>query len=577
MLRGRLQRIRHGHAWVESLMTTGSKPVLVLGAGINGCAIARELLLNDVAVWLVDKSDLACGATAGSSRLIHGGLRYLEYGEFDLVKESLAERSRLLRLAPQFVHPLKLWIPSSTRFGGLLSAAGRFFGWDWWPFPAPKSGRGVSLIRAGLSLYDAYARDPLVPRHQVCGVAASQAPPFDQRRYRWLCSYFDGQVTFPERLVLALLEDARQLAVEKGLEFRVLTHQEATLRGDSVELRPTHSAACDTPNSLHPAAIVNATGAWVDEALQRLKVDSRRLMGGTKGSHLFTFNRALRNALAGQGIYAEAEDGRPIFVTPLANTVLIGTTDVPITGSPESAVTTDRERDYLLESVNAMLPAARLTPADVAFHTSAVRPLPYVPASSPGAVTRRHALVMHDNTPVPLFSVVGGKLTTMRALAELTTDTVLKQLSLPVVATTRERAIPGGDDYPPDHAALDAAYDRIAQRLGLSCASVAAVWQLCGTRTASILAVSPSTELLPGTDLPVSFVQWSIRHEFATSLTDLVERRLMLLYHQRLTKACLERLADLLTAAGHLAPGDQPHAVTAEVARLAAHYGKHVV
>jgi glycerol-3-phosphate dehydrogenase len=558
-------------------MATGSKPVLVLGAGVNGCAIARELLLNGIAVWLVDKSDLACGATAGSSRLIHGGLRYLEYAEFDLVKESLAERSRLLRLAPQFVHPLKLWIPSSTRFGGLLSAPGRFFGWNWWPFPAPKSGRGVSLIRAGLSLYDAYARDPLVPRHEVCNVATPQSPPFDQSRYRWLCSYYDGQVTFPERLVLAHLEDARQLALEKGLDFRLLTHHEATLHRDVVELRPTQRGTTDAPSELRPAAIVNATGAWVDEALERLHVDSRRLMGGTKGSHLFTFNRALRDALAGQGIYAEAEDGRPIFITPLANTVLIGTTDVPITGTPDSAVTTDHERDYLLESVNAMLPAARLTPDDVDFHTSAVRPLPYVPASSPGAITRRHALVKHDNTAVPLFSVVGGKLTTMRALAELMTGTVLKQLSLPVVATTRERVIPGGDDYPRDNAALVGAHDRIAQRFGLSRASVAAVWQLCGTRTASILEVSPSTELLPGTDLPVSFAQWSIRHEFATTLADLVERRLMLLYHQRLTKACLERLAELLTADGHLPPGDQQSAVAAEVERLAAHYGKHVV
>ncbi len=257
--------------------------------------------------------------------------------------------------------------------------------------------------------------------------------------------------------------------------------------------------------------------------------------------------------------------------------MLIGTTDVPITGSPDSAVTTDRERDYLLESVNAMLPAARLTPDDVNFHTSAVRPLPYVPASSPGAITRRHALVKHDNTAVPLFSVIGGKLTTMRALAELAAGTVLKQLSLDVVATTRDRVIPGGDDYPADHAALIAAQDRIAQPLGLSRASVAAVWQLCGTRTAAILETSPSAELLPGSDLPVSFAHWSIRHEFATTLADLVERRLMLLYHQRLTKACLERLAELLIAHGHLAPGDQQRAVAAEVERLAAHYGKHVV
>src|SRR4051812_39577935 len=108
-------------------MTAGAKPVLILGAGINGSALARELLLNGRSVWLVDTDDVASGATSGSSRLIHGGLRYLEYGELDLVKESLAERTRLLRLAPQFVRPLRLWIPSSKRFGGMIGAAGRFF------------------------------------------------------------------------------------------------------------------------------------------------------------------------------------------------------------------------------------------------------------------------------------------------------------------------------------------------------------------------------------------------------------------------------------------------------------------
>src|SRR5512140_991872 len=110
-------------------MSSAAHPILILGAGINGAALARELCLNGQSVIIVDTHDLAFGATAYSSRLIHGGLRYLEYGEFDLVKESLAERTRLLRLAPQFVRPLKLFIPVSNRFGGLLASVGRFFGW----------------------------------------------------------------------------------------------------------------------------------------------------------------------------------------------------------------------------------------------------------------------------------------------------------------------------------------------------------------------------------------------------------------------------------------------------------------
>ncbi len=559
-------------------MTTGSQPVLVLGAGINGCAIARELLLNGVAVWLVDASDIACGATSGSSRLIHGGLRYLEYGEFDLVKESLAERTRLLRLAPQFVRPLRLWIPAATRFGGTLASVGRFFGWQWWPWKSATRGRGVMLIRAGLAMYDTYARQSTLPAHQVCPVDVPDAPSVDNQKYRWLCAYSDGQVVFPERLAVALIEDAQRLSQEKGLEFRVHTYCQATLRGDTVELGLSGDAHAGTAvGTLQPAAIVNATGAWVDETLTRLDVPAERLMGGTKGSHLFSAKPELRDALADQGIYAEAEDGRPIFITPLADTVLIGTTDVPIQGSPSNVQTSEAERDYLIDSVNAILPSVRLSLDDVDFHTSAVRPLPYVPATSPGAITRRHKLVENNAAAIPLLSVVGGKLTTMRALAELTTEAVLKQLGREVQANSQQRVFPGGEDYPPDTSALASTHHGIAERTGFSQASVAAAWRLHGTRTEAILATASDTTLLDGTELPVALAKWSIQNEWTTCLADLVERRLMLLYHQRLTTKCLKRLAELLAARGLLGTTDAASAAATEAARLSDRYGKHVV
>jgi glycerol-3-phosphate dehydrogenase len=558
----------------ERFMDSGPAPVVILGAGINGCAIARELLLNGTGVWLVDTADIASGATSGSSRLIHGGLRYLEFGEFDLVKESLAERTRLLRLAPQFVHPLRLWIPAASRFGGSIGALGRFFGWSWWPTPVPRHGRGVSLIRAGLTFYDAYARDPHLPRHQVMKARAAPIP-VAHDHYRWLCSYYDAQVAFPERLVLALLAGAQQLAAQRQLDFRVFTYHRASLRGDTVEICPIDAA--EPSESLRPAAIVNATGAWVDRALERLHVPSRQLMGGTKGSHAFTFNARLREALSGQGIYAEARDGRPIFILPLADATLIGTTDEPFEGDPREARATPQELDYLLESVNAILPTARLSPSDIDFHYSAVRPLPKVDATSPAAITRRHSLVEHDNAAVPLYSVVGGKLTTMRSLAELTADTVLARLGRPVTANSRDCVLPGGENYPADSQALQQAVDQIAARTGFSSSSVAAVWKLCGTRSDSILASASDRELLGDTQLPCLFVRWSIEHEWATTLADLVERRLMLLYHHGLTKASLRRLAELLAEAGIFSAFDVDTRVAEEVARLAARFGKRVV
>jgi glycerol-3-phosphate dehydrogenase len=278
---------------------------------------------------------------------------------------------------------------------------------------------------------------------------------------------------FPERLVVAMLEDARQLAAFGGLEFRVFNYHKAWLENKTVEIRSIGpDGATDEPCVFEPSAIVNATGAWVDETLQSLHVPSERLIGGTKGTHAFTFSPRLRDALAGQGIYAEARDGRPIFITPLANSVLIGTTDDPFEGRPERALATEPELDYLLSSVNAILPDVHLTRDDVDFHYCAVRPLPFVHADQPAAITRRHALIKNDRASVAMFSVVGGKLTTMRSLAETATETVLETLRRPHSANSRDRVFPGGEGYPTD---LQAAWSQIAERVGFPVATVAAV------------------------------------------------------------------------------------------------------
>ena len=196
-------------------MTESRGPVLILGAGINGCALARELALNGLSLVVVDTADVAGGTTAYSSRLIHGGLRYLEYGEFDLVRESLAERGRLLRLAPQFVRPLELFVPIRHRLTGLGQSIRRFMGWD--VGAGSTSDRGLWLVRMGLWMYDLFARDRSLPKHRIVSIAAG--PQVDAHRYRWLAAYYDAQVAFPERLTLALLADACLAAQARGARF----------------------------------------------------------------------------------------------------------------------------------------------------------------------------------------------------------------------------------------------------------------------------------------------------------------------------------------------------------------------
>ncbi|HEX7447119.1 MAG TPA: glycerol-3-phosphate dehydrogenase/oxidase [Pirellulales bacterium] len=551
--------------------------VLILGAGINGAALARELLLTGISVKVVDTGDLARGATAYSSRLIHGGLRYLEYGEFDLVRESLAERTRLLRLAPHFVRPLKLFIPTANRWGGLSESAGRFLGRRSNKDAQPAQ-RGLWLVRAGLTLYDWYARDPTLPRHQIVS-SRDAAPPVDRHRYPWLCAYHDAQVRYPERFVVALLDDARRLAAEQKLEFELLTYHRATLRGGAVEITAMPGAeVTECPMEMKPAAIVNATGAWVDETLAALRTPAEKLMGGTKGSHFVTWHEGLREAVAQGGIYAEAGDGRPIFILPFGDAVLVGTTDLPYTGDPAGAVATDEELDYLVAAVNHVFADLGLTRSDIGLHYSGVRPLPRADKTTPAAVTRRHWLEEHVGAAVPLFSVIGGKLTTCRSLAESSVATIRARLGLPAPRrTSRDRPLPGGEHFPLNEAALEEHWSEVARRTSFAPEQVRAVWALHGTQTAEILSqIKADHESVPGSDLPAGFVAWVIEHEWVRRLDDLLERRLMLLYDRRLSAATLRRLAEILVRAGRLTASQAEAEVQGTVERLGRHFGKRL-
>ncbi|HZN36389.1 MAG TPA: FAD-dependent oxidoreductase, partial [Pirellulaceae bacterium] len=251
------------------------RPILILGGGINGAAAARELVLSGQSVWLVDAADLAFGATAYSSRLIHGGLRYLEFAEFSLVKESLDERARLLRLAPHLVQPLRLFIPVRNSWGGLTQAAGKFLGL---PLGSKKSvHRGLRVVQVGLWLYDRYAAGGDLPPRSLHAPGDAGVPAVSPEVARKLWSYSDAQIRYPERMVIDLLYDARLIAGERGVDFRVFTYSRATLNGNAVELRPSDNSASDPTATIEPAAIVNATGAWVDQTLARLPAPSRRL------------------------------------------------------------------------------------------------------------------------------------------------------------------------------------------------------------------------------------------------------------------------------------------------------------
>jgi glycerol-3-phosphate dehydrogenase len=552
------------------------QPVVILGAGINGAALARELVLNSIPVVVVDTADVAYGTTAYSSRLIHGGLRYLEYGDVALVRESLAERRRLLDLAPHFVQPLELQIPLSQRSGGWYSSVARLLGMK---SPAAAQ-RGMWLMRSGLWMYDVLARDRQLPSHRISPVGDPATVPVDPERYRWLGSYWDAQMAYPECFVASLLEDARRVAEQAGIEFTLYTYHCVQRNDTCLAIRPvrTEGGQTEAVRVIEPAAVVNATGAWVDHALRSLEITAPRKIGGTKGTHFVTNQPMLSQALGGRGLYAEAADGRPVFVLPLGSGVLVGTTDIAYDEDPRQAVATEAELEYLLELVRQLLPQVPLTRDDIHLHYAGVRPLPYSGDKKPGAVSRRHWLEKHLGGALPLYSIIGGKLTTCRSLAEDATRQLLKDLGRRPRTDSRQRPVPGGESYPAGPDALARTQQLLAERFALPLSSIVAVWSLLGSRTEQVLETSEAGEsrLLPDSDLPRSVARWMIEHQWVNRLEDLVERRLMLLYEPRLSRACLEDLAGLLTEAGKLSSSEIATAVSETTERLEIHFGKRL-
>jgi glycerol-3-phosphate dehydrogenase len=597
---------KSSHKKIRSAVPT----IVVLGAGINGAALARQFVLNNAHVILADTRDIAGGTTAWSTRLIHGGLRYLEYGEFDLVRESLAERNRLVEIATHLVKPLRFAIPLRQRRGGMLAAAVRILGWESMAKRlASTQGRGSWAVGIGLTLYDIFSRDPGWPAHAMQRSRSSGMPRVDKKRFPWIATYFDAQCIYPERLAIELLVDAEKKASQCDQNFQLVTHHEwnidadgdLTFTGKRAQGLEDH-AALDS-FTVRPDAIVNATGAWVDQTLSGLRsvirpVDrrsdtSRQLVRGTKGSHVILEDVSLRESLGEDGVYAEAPDGRPIFILPFAGQqVLVGTTDIPIQGDPGLARTDQSEVNYLMKAVREIMPQCQLSEDSIVQHYCGVRPLPGPRVSdhsggTPGSVTRRHLLLRHDDAVIPTWSIVGGKLTTCRSLAEESVKKIFAELEVPVVDTARQRVLPGCLEES-DREECFRQTREFAIKTGVPEVSIDSVVQwsvgLFGARAPAVFETMrqcpQATELPPligDSGLPTAAAVFVIEKEWAVSLGDLIERRLMVIFAPRLSLATLQDLADVLVAMGHLQRSDRESAITKEITHLQEHYGKQIV
>ncbi|MBD9372328.1 glycerol-3-phosphate dehydrogenase/oxidase [Rhizobium sp. ARZ01] len=525
---------------LDGLRQSPKVDVCIVGGGINGASVFRELALQGLSVLLVEKHDYCSGASAALSRMVHGGLRYLENGEFSLVKESLVERDRLLRNAPHYVAPLPTTVPVFDVFSGLANGIVRFLGLSRRP-----SRRGAVVIKAGLSIYDFLTRKrALMPTHQFRGRRATLAKwPALNPDIRSSATYFDAWVSHPERIGIELLQDARaQPTGAVALNYAELRRDEA---GGHVVV--DHIGGTSVP--VAPKLIVNATGGWIDITNGGLLASDRPLqplMGGTKGSHLIIDNAELRDALGGHMIYYENEDGRICILFPYLGKVLVGSTDIRV-DDPEPVRCEADERDYILQSLAFVLPCISIRPEEIVFQFSGVRPLPASSDSFTGRIPRDHFcnLVEDEAGGAPVLCMIGGKWTTFRSFGELAADMALDRLGRARRVSTADRAIGGGRAFPenPDKWIAD-----LAGRTRTAPARVAALFERYGTeaeRVADFIAAGHDPAL-PDTRYTAREILFLIRNEAVEHLDDLLLRRTTLAVAGELSLDMADAVLDIL-------------------------------
>jgi glycerol-3-phosphate dehydrogenase len=499
-----------------ALRADGAFDVIVVGGGINGTGVFRELALQGLRVLLVERLDFCSGCSSAPSRMIHGGLRYLENGEFGLVRESLRERDALLRNAPHLVKPLATTIPIMSVFSGLLNSAASFLGVSGRP-----ARRGAVPVEIGLSIYDWVSRKRrMLPRHRFLGSRATfQRWPKLTPKLRFAAVYHDAWISHPERLGIELVLDTCRLAPDAV----ALNYAEIAAEGSGFVVTDSETG------SRYPVtarAVVNATGAWLDESLAELVGDAEvpdRLITGTKGSHLVLDNPELYDALDGHMVYFDNSDGRVCIVFGYLGRVLAGSTDIKVDRA-QRVRCEDDERDYILDSLRLVLPGVAVSADQVVYTFSGIRPLPKSDHEFTGRISRGHYVTRIEGD-VPQFCMIGGKWTTFRAFAEDTTDAVLEELGRPRTATTIDLGIGGGNGFV-DAADLE---DQLVREWGISAERAEHLVGAYGTRAREVLEFCTRRDddrpLGVGSQLTSAEIAFFVNDEHATRLADLVMRR----------------------------------------------------
>ncbi|MCP4141690.1 MAG: glycerol-3-phosphate dehydrogenase/oxidase [Chloroflexi bacterium] len=527
---------------IEKLKKTPDLDVLIVGAGVNGIATFRDLALNEARVLLVDRADFASGATAASSHMAHGGIRYLENGEFRLVREAVQERNRMLLNAPHIVKPLPTTIPIFKTFSGLLNAPLKFFN-----ILDRPSERGALVIKIGLMLYDAFTRkQKTVPKHKVrSGKNSLVRWGLLNPSVRYTATYYDGAITEPERLATEMLVDTE----EEKENAHALNY--FSLSGGKLNFVTLKDELTGELLDVRPRLVINATGAWIDETNATLGLNAR-FIGGTKGSHLVLANPQLRAAIGNHEFFFENNDGRIVLIYPLHDKVLVGTSDLPIK-NPDDALCTEKEVDYFLEMIKTVFPDILITRDQIVFRFSGVRPLEYSGAKTTGQISRDHTIQVLSGVwtgqNYPIYSLVGGKWTSFRAFAEQVTDKSLAYLNMERKTSTRDLQIGGGKNYERREEDRKEKLQGIAAWTNLPLERLEELYQRYGTRVEEMAIFIGDSSNKALDSLP-SYCQGEIvflvQKEKVVHLDDLLLRRTHIAKLGLLTAPLLVELADIL-------------------------------
>jgi glycerol-3-phosphate dehydrogenase len=515
----------------------GEVDLLVIGGGITGAGIARDAARRGLTVALVERQDLASGTSSRSSKLVHGGLRYLETYEFSLVFESVSERRILMDIAPHLVNPL-----------GFL-------------FPVYKESRTkLAVLNAGMWLYDGLALFRSPKRHKKLKPREvfEQEPALRREQLQGAPVYYDCS-TDDARLTVEVALDA----AESGAVIATWASAESFLTDGSGRLSGAviRNGRTGEKKEVHAKVVVNATGPWTDATLGLGRTATRTLLRRTKGVHVVVDIAKLpvQHAI----VCFHPKDERVLFVIPWGDRAYIGTTDTDFDGDPSTVVATREDVAYLLEAVAAYFPSNPLGPSDVIATWAGLRPLVSPPEGSLSAsqVSREHEIVVD---PDGLITIAGGKLTTFRRMGAEVVDTVTRLLRLSGGlpeglgdARTDRAPLPGAVGWPSDDDPASVIRRVLAAGAGaIDNATAAALTTTYGMAAISVAALcagdrSLATPLVEGRTEILAQVDWAVTRELAATVSDVLLRRTQLYYRDfdqglGAVDAVADRMAELI-------------------------------